>query len=212
MRKLPDLSVYLVLDRVLCGLVGMAETARLAVAGGATVVQLRDKGADTAAMVAAGREIQAALAGTGACFVVNDDVEAARALRADGLHVGQDDMSAAEARALIGPEMILGLSVENVGAARELDAGVVDYVGAGPVFATASKPDHKPPVGFDGLAAIVTASPVPAVAIGGLKARHAGQVFAAGCAGLAVVSEICGRGDPRAAARILAEAVREARG
>lgn len=212
MRLLPDLGVYLVLDRGLCAPVGMAETARLAVAGGATVVQLRDKDADTDAMVAAGREIQAALAGSGALFVVNDDVEAARILGADGLHIGQDDMSAVEARARIGAEMILGLSVETVAAARAVDAGLVDYVGAGPVFATGSKPDHKPPVGFDGLAAIVAAGPVPAVAIGGVKARHVTQVFDAGCVGLAVVSEICGRDDPRAAARVLADAVGKVRG
>src|SRR5437868_6771935 len=107
-----DLSLYLVLDPVLCAGIGMVETARAAVAGGATVVQLRDKHASTASMIETGRALKRALAGAKVRLIVNDDAEAAVALDADGLHIGQDDMDARTARRLIGPDMILGLSVE----------------------------------------------------------------------------------------------------
>ncbi|MCI5112713.1 MAG: thiamine phosphate synthase [Marivita sp.] len=207
MRCCPDLSLYLVLDPGLCAGVGVIATARAAVAGGATVVQLRDKAADTERMIETGRMLKAALAGTGAVLIVNDDVEAAIAIGADGLHIGQGDMAVAEARARIGATMVLGFSVETPALAASVDPALVDYIGAGPVFATPSKPDHKAPVGFDGLAAQVAASPVPAVAIGGLKAEHVAQVLKAGAQGVAVVSAICGQPDPKAAARALRDRI-----
>ncbi|MGP1395242.1 MAG: thiamine phosphate synthase [Inquilinaceae bacterium] len=206
-----DLSLYLVLDPDLCeprG--GMVEVARAAVAGGATVVQLRHKTASTEDRIAAGRALQVALAGTGARLIVNDDVDAAVALAADGLHIGQGDMSPVAARARIGDKAILGLSVETLAASRAVDPALVDYVGVGPVFATPTKPDHEIPIGFDGLARLVAAAPVPAVAIGGLKIDHAARVVAAGAAGMAVVSAVCAAEDPRAAARDLALALASA--
>ena len=202
-----DLSLYLVLDPGLCGERGIIETARLAVAGGATLVQLRDKDGGTVRMVETGRALKAALAGTHAKLIVNDDAEAAIAVGADGLHVGQCDLSVAEARARIGPDVILGLSVETLGQAAQVDPALVDYVGAGPVFATSTKPGHAPAVGFEGLAAMVAASPVPAVAIGGLKAQHVAQALAAGARGVAMVSAICGQPDPEAAARAISAEV-----
>jgi thiamine-phosphate pyrophosphorylase len=202
-----DLSLYLVLDRDLCGSLGMIETARLAVSGGVTMVQLRDKLATTEEMIATGRALKEALSGSGVPLIVNDDVEAAIVIGADGIHVGQDDLEAASVRRRVGSEMILGLSVETEALARRVDPAVVDYVGVGPVFATATKPDHKAPIGFDGLARIVAASPVPAVAIGAVKGAHAGAVFAAGAKGLAVVSAICGQPDSKAAARSIADEI-----
>lgn len=202
-----DLSLYLVLDPGLCAGIGMVETARAAVAGGATMVQLRDKTGDTARMIEAGRALKAALAGTGASLIVNDDVTAAVVIGADGIHIGQGDMSAAEARAWIGGEAILGLTVETPELAAAVDPAVVDYIGAGPVFATPTKADHRPPVGFDGLAHQIAASPVPAVAIGGLKIQHIAPTLAAGAGGVAVVSAICGQSDPQAAARSLADEI-----
>ena len=199
-----DLSLYLVLDPDLCAWIGMVETARLAVAGGATMVQLRDKHAGTTRMIEIGRALKQALHGTGALLIVNDDVEAAIAIGADGLHIGQEDMDALTARTMIGPDMILGLSVETEALAAAVDPALVDYTGVGPVFATPTKTDHKQPIGFDGLARLVKASPVPSVAIGGLKADHVAEVFAAGAKGLAVVSAICGTPDPEAATRRIA--------
>ncbi|MBX4889988.1 thiamine phosphate synthase [Rhizobium bangladeshense] len=206
-----DLSLYLVLDSDLCAGIGMIETARLAVAGGATMVQLRDKHAGTPRMIETGQALKQALAGTGALLIVNDDVEAAVAIGADGLHIGQEDMDARTARTMIGPDMILGLSVETAPLASAVDPGLVDYTGVGPVFATPTKADHKQPIGFDGLARLVKVSPVPSVAIGGLKAEHVAEVFTAGARGLAVVSAICGTADPEAATRRIAAEIRKVR-
>ncbi|OWV74561.1 thiamine-phosphate synthase [Rhizobium sp. R339] len=206
-----DLSLYLVLDPDLCAGIGMVETARLAAAGGATMVQLRDKHAGTARMIETGQALKQVLDGTGALLIVNDDVEAAIAIGADGLHIGQDDMDARDARQMIGPGMILGLSVETAQLAGAVDPDIVDYTGVGPVFATPTKADHKQPIGFDGLARLVQSSPVPSVAIGGLKAEHVAGVFAAGAEGLAVVSAICGVPDPEAATRRIEAEIRKVR-
>lgn len=205
-----DLSLYLVLDPDLCAGFGMIETAREASRGGATMVQLRAKSASTGERVAIGRELRAALRGSGVPLVVNDDVEAALAIGADGVHVGQEDMDPRALRSMIGPDMILGLSAETEVLARAVDPELVDYAGLGPVFATATKPDHRPAIGLDGLAGLVAACSVPSVAIGGLSAEHAAPVFRAGASGLAVVSAICGQGDPFDATRRLAEAIAEA--
>lgn len=211
MRKSFDLSFYLVLDPDPCAGFGLVETARAAVRNGATMVQLRDKKADTARRIETGRALQQALAGTGALLIVNDDVDAAVAIGADGLHVGQDDAAVGAARARLGPDKILGLSVETEALAASIDPALVDYAGIGPVFATATKPDHKQPVGMDGLARLAAACPVPAVAIGGLKARHVADVLKAGARGLAVVSAVCGTPDPGKAARDLSIAIARAR-
>lgn len=203
-RLLPDLAVYLVLDPLLCGgVAGMVRTATAAVRGGAGVVQLRLKDAGTADRIAAGLALKAALADSAAALIVNDDLDAALAIDAEGLHVGQGDLAPAAARARLGPARLLGVSVHSVATVRALDPGLIDYAGAGPVFATPTKTDAEAPVGWDGLARITAASPVPVVAIGGIKAGHAGPARAAGAAGLAVVSAICGQPDPEAAARAL---------
>ncbi|MFA1622992.1 thiamine phosphate synthase [Rhizobium mongolense] len=206
-----DLSLYLVLDPDLCAGIGMVKTALAAVSGGATIIQLRDKQAGTAGRVKTGRALKAALAETGALLIVNDDAEAAIAIEADGLHVGQDDMAARDARKQIGSSMILGLSVETEEMAAAVDPAIVDYAGIGPVFATSTKPDHKPPIGIDGVARRARACRVPGVAIGGPKATHAEYVLAAGAKGLAVVSAICGTPDPRQAAASITDAIRKAR-
>lgn len=207
-----DLSLYLVLDPGLCGETGMVETARLAAGAGATLVQLRHKHASTEEMIAIGRELKNALAGTGALLVINDDVDAAIAIGADGVHVGQSDMAAAAVREKIGPDMILGVSMGTEDLARAVDPAVIDYIGVGPVFATQTKSDHKTPIGFQGVANVVAVSPVPVVAIGGLKVQHVADVIATGADGLAVVSAICGQPDPAGATREIAAAIAEARG
>lgn len=206
-----DLSLYLVLDPDLCQRHSMIETAREAVAGGVTVVQLRHKHASTDERIALARALLETLQGTGAKVVMNDDVIAAVEAAVDGLHIGQGDMEPALARARIGAQMMLGLSVNTEGAAYLVDPAIVDYVGIGPVFATPTKPDHEKPLGFDGLKRVVAASPVPTVAIGGLKQMHIEPALAAGADGVAVVSAICGTDDPRQAARELWEHIRRSR-
>ncbi|QPB23285.1 thiamine phosphate synthase [Rhizobium sp. 007] len=206
-----DLSLYPVLDPDLCAGIGMVKTALAAASGGATIIQLRDKQAGTAGRVKTGRALKAALAETGALLIVNDDAEAPIAIEADGLHVGQNDMAARDARKQIGSSMILGLSVATEELAAAVDPAIVDYAGIGPVFATSTKPDHKPPIGIDGVARRARACRVPGVAIGGPKATHAEYVLAAGAKGLAVVSAICGTPDPRQAAASITDAIRKAR-
>lgn len=196
-----DLSLYLVTDPELCARHGLVETVVAAVRGGVTVVQLRDKHASDDEMIAQARRLKAALAGSGVPLIINDRLTVALESGADGLHMGQDDGDVAAARAALGESAILGLSVQNHEQLSRLDPAALDYLGFGPVFATSTKRNHATPLGFDGLAALVAASPLPAVAIGGLKAEHAAAVRAAGAKGPAVVSAICGQSDAEAAAR-----------
>ena len=201
MKPSLDLSVYLITDPLLCAGRGLVETALGAVRGGASVVQLRDKHASDAVLIEQGRALKQALTGTGALLIVNDRIHVALAIGADGVHVGQSDAAAATARAALGPDAIVGLSIQTPAHAETLDPEIIDYVGVGPVFATDTKPDHAAPLGLDGLARVCAASALPAVAIGGLKPEHVAAVFAAGAQGLAVVSAICAAADPEAAAR-----------
>jgi thiamine-phosphate pyrophosphorylase len=206
-----DLSVYLVTDAAQCQRLGVVETVAAALRGGVTAVQLRDKHASDAELVALGRTLRERMNGSGVPLIVNDRIEVAFAIGADGVHLGQSDAGVPEARERLGPRAIVGLSVQTVEHARALDSRVVDYVGIGPVFATATKPDHSPPLGFDGLAKVCAASPVPAVAIGGLGMEHLSSVLTAGAVGAALVSTICAAADPERAARALVEASRRAR-
>jgi thiamine-phosphate pyrophosphorylase len=152
------------------------ETARQAVAAGATVVQLRVK-APTGEIVVRGR----GFAELGVTFIVNDDVTAAVALGADGVHLGQGDAGAAQARA---SGLLLGRSVASLEEALAADA---DYLGAGPVWETPSKADAEPPIGLDGLREICAAVGVPVVAIGGIDASNAAGCITAGAAGVATI-------------------------
>ncbi len=156
------------------------ETARAAVEGGATVVQLRLKGASTDELVEAGRYF----CELGAVFVVNDDVEAAIRLGADGVHLGRDDPGAERA---VDKGLLLGTSAATVAEARAGERLGAAYIGAGPVWATPSKPDADPPIGLAGLAEICAAVSVPVVAIGGIDASNAGDCVRAGAAGVAVI-------------------------
>ena len=208
-----QLETYLVTDRGLCGARGVEAVVREAVAGGATIVQLRDPHAHTAQLVEDARALLRVLRPAGVPLIVNDRVDVALAAGADGVHVGQSDMSPADARALLGPGRILGLSISSLAelerAAEVLE--LVDYLGVGPIFATHTKPDAASPMGVEGLAAVVARSLLPVVAIGGLHAGNAAQAVRAGAAGVAVVSAICAAADPRAATRELAHVVHAAR-
>lgn len=206
-----DLSVYLITDAALCARAGLLETVAAALRGGVSAVQLRDKQASDAALIEQGKALKALLRGTHVPLIVNDRLKVAVAIGADGLHLGQSDGDVAEARAALGAEAILGLSVQSREQLKAPELSLVDYLGVGPVFATATKPDHSSPLGFDGLAAICAESPVPVVAIGGLSAEHAASIWSAGGAGMALVSAICTASDPELATREIAEAWRAAR-
>ena len=135
----------------------LAELARMVVAGGATLIQLRDKHGTTRRMIEEARAIKAALAGTGVPLVVNDRVDVALIAEADGVHVGQDDMRVEDARRLLGPRAIIGLSIKSVALANAAPIDQLDYVGVGGVYATTSKDNPNPPIGVNGLRAIVDA-------------------------------------------------------
>lgn len=197
-----DLSLYLVTDPRLCARYGLVETVVAAVRGGVTIVQLRDKQASDGELIDQARQLKAALAGSGVPLIINDRLAVAIESGADGLHLGQGDGDVVAARAAMGEQAILGLSVQNHAQLARIDPVQLDYLGLGPVFATSTKHDHAQPLGFDGLAALVAASPLPAVAIGGLEAQHVDKIRAAGAKGPAVVSAICGQADPEAAARM----------
>jgi thiamine-phosphate pyrophosphorylase len=206
-----DLSVYLVTDRGLSGVRGVKETVLAAVRGGATVVQLRDPDATTRDLVVEARALVGLLRPHSVPLIVNDRVDVALAADADGVHVGQSDMDASDARALIGPDRILGLSITEEADLDRSDLTVVDYLGVGPVFATPTKADAAPPMGMAGLKRIAARTGLPIVAIGGLHAGNAADALAAGAQGVSVVSAICAAPDPEAATRELAEIVRAAR-
>jgi thiamine-phosphate pyrophosphorylase len=136
-------------------------------------------------------------------LIVNDRIEVAVAAGAAGVHLGQTDSSPALARARLGPHAIVGVSIEEVGEIAAVDPGIVDYVAASPVFATTTKHDVKPPLGLGGLRAVRARTHLPLVGIGGIDARNAEEVVAAGADGIAVVSALMGADDPEAAAREL---------
>jgi thiamine-phosphate pyrophosphorylase len=164
-------------------LVHELETARIAVEGGATVVQWRLKDAPRVDVVERGRATRSLCARYGVPFVVNDDVEAALMLGADGVHLGRDDQGADLARE---HGLMLGLSAANVDQARGAEVRA-DYIGAGPVWETPSKPDADPPLGLDGLRELCAAVSTPVVAIGGVDASNAAECISAGASGVAVI-------------------------
>lgn len=199
-----DLSLYLVLDPGLCrGAEGMLRTTEEALEGGVTIVQLRAPTWKKRALAACARDLLEMLRPRGIPLIINDHADVAAAVGADGLHVGQDDLSSADARRIIGPDMILGLSAGNVDEVRGVDPALVDYLGIGPVWATATKKDAGAAVGLEGLASLSAASPLPVVAIGGIGASNAADVMRTGVDGIAVVSAICGQASPRTAAENL---------
>jgi len=159
-------------------------TAERAVEGGATVIQLRLKGVSTGMVVEWGRPLRELTRLSGLLFVINDDVEAAERLGADGVHLGRDDDGAE--RALAGG-LLLGLSAASEAEAVTAERRGASYVGAGPIWATPSKPDADPPLGLEGLARICAAVSAPVVAIGGVQASNAAACLAAGASGVAVI-------------------------
>lgn len=181
----------------------MLEIVRAAIAGGATMIQVREKESSTRAFVALGQAIHAITRAAGVPLIINDRVDVALAIEAEGVHVGQDDMPAALVRQLVGPQRLVGVSAETVAQARQAEEDGADYLGVGPVFATPSKADAGAPIGLEGLATIAQATTLPIVAIGGISHDNAAAVLQAGAWGLAVISAIMSAADPEAAARRL---------
>lgn len=195
-----DYSLYLVTDRTLSLGRSTVEVVRAAIRGGVSCVQLREKGCSTREFMDEARLLKALLAGTGVPLFINDRLDVALAVGADGVHLGQNDLPIADARRLVGNRMIIGISAESVADAIRAEAEGADYIGASPVFTTPTKTDTAPPLGLAGLRAIRRAVQLPLVAIGGINADNAAQVLRAGADGLAVVSAIVSAPCPRTAA------------
>jgi thiamine-phosphate pyrophosphorylase len=209
-----DLRLYAIVDPETAGGHALPDLARRVAAGGATRVQLRDKVHDTGPMVELARAVKAALP-AGVPLIVNDRVDVAREAGADGVHLGQEDMRVEEARAILGPVPFIGLSIKTVEQAQATPLGILDYVGIGGVFGTASKRNTSRPIGPDGLARIVRVfrdriGNFPMCGIAGITAANAAQVIAAGADGVSVISALALAPDPGAAARSLRAVIDDA--
>jgi len=202
-----DWSVYVITHRGAAGDRALPDVVRAAIRGGATVVQLREKRATTREMIELGRALLAVTRPAGVPLIVNDRLDVALAIDAEGVHVGVDDMPIALARRLLGPGRLLGYSPNTVETARRGEREGADYLGVGDVFGTPTKPDAGVPIGIEGLAAVAQAVKIPVVAIGGITVENAAAAVRAGAAGVAVISAVIGAEDPEAAARRLREAV-----
>ena len=181
--EVESLRLCLVTDRRLAGGLSVVDIALAAARGGATLVQLREKEATTRAFIEQARALKAALAPLGVPLAINDRLDVALAVDADGLHVGQDDMPVEEARRLMGPGKFIGLSITAVDQVRRPDAEAADYLGVGPIFAQLTKSDAAPPLGVEGLRRLRGLTGKPIVAIGGLTPDNSAPVLAAGSTG-----------------------------
>lgn len=200
-----DYSLYLVTDRSFLRGRDLVTAVLQAVAGGVTVVQLREKEASSRDFFQLALALKEALRPRHVPLIINDRLDIALAVDAAGLHVGQSDLPAKVARALLGPDKILGLSISKREEIQEgLEAGV-DYFGAGPVFATGTKGDAGAPIGLDGLHRLRQATRLPLVAIGGINAENLPEVQKTGVDGVAVVSAIMGAPDIEKAAQRMAQ-------
>jgi thiamine-phosphate pyrophosphorylase len=212
MRAPADLRLYAIIDPARAGGHDIVQLARSVASGGATLVQLRDKHNETRAMVAAAAAIKAALVPFNVPLVINDRVDVALAIGADGVHIGPDDMAPEDARRLLGPAAIIGLSVKSTAAAEAVPAALIDYAGIGGVYATGSKEQKTSPIGPEGLARVAEAlrqraPALPVCGIAGIDPTNAAAVVAAGADGIAVISALAEVPDPAAAARTLREIV-----
>ena len=206
-----DWGVYVVTDHDLVGSRPLPTMIAHALAGGASVVQLRNKHRPIRELYTLGVELYDLARAADVPFIVNDRLDLALALNADGVHVGQDDLPAEIVRRVLGPHRILGVSVATVAQAEQAARAGATYLGVGAVYATSTKPDAQAPIGLDTLAAIVQATPLPCVAIGGITLENAAAVMQTGVQGVAVVSAIMSAADPQQAARSLREIVQQHR-
>ncbi len=200
-----DYTLYLVTDRALMSAPSLEEAVRSAVAGGCTVVQLREKAIDSPAFLALARSVKSLTDELHVPLIINDRVDVALAVRAAGVHVGQSDVPAERVRALIGADRVLGVSVSTLGEARAALAAGADYLGVGAMFPTDTKADATA-VSLHEFAAIRAAAPLPVVAIGGVSERTAPVLGRAGADGVAAVSAILSAPDIAAAAARLKNA------
>ena len=204
-----DYSLYLVTDRHLSQGRSTVDVVRAAVRGGVTCVQLREKQCSTRAFLEEAWAVRRLLdeLAVRIPLIVNDRIDIALAIGADGVHLGQTDMPIGDARRLAGSLLTIGISAESVADAIRAEAEGADYIGVSPVFATPTKNDTAPPLGLAGLRAIRAAVSLPLVGIGGIKAVNAAEIIQAGADGVAVVSAIVSAPCPERAAADLKQRI-----
>lgn len=202
-----DCSLYLVTDRTLSLGRSTLDVVTAAVAGGVTCVQLREKNCSTREFISEAKILKNVLHTKRIPLIINDRVDVALAVAADGIHLGQNDMPIKDARKLVGASMIIGISAESVDDAVESENSGADYIGISPVFSTTTKKNIADPLGLEGVRAIRKAVQIPLVAIGGIDQQNAVDVIKAGADGIAVVSAIVSASSPETAARNLYQAV-----
>ncbi len=205
-----DLSIYIISDRSAGRGRAHEEVAAAAIAGGATVVQLREKTLPTRQFLEVAVRMRDVTRRAGLPLIINDRVDVALAVDADGVHVGPGDMTVAVTRRLLGPDRLIGASAGTVAEAVEAEQDGADYLGVGSVFATPSKVDAGAPIGTRTVQAIAQAVRIPVVGIGGITPDNAAAVIDAGAAGVAVISAVANADDISAAVRHLVDVVRAA--
>ena len=206
-----DYSLYLVTDRSLSRGKATLEIVKAGVSGGVTCVQLREKNCSTLEFIEEALFVKKYLKSCNIPLIINDRVDIAQAIGADGVHLGQTDMPLTMAKDILKDSMIIGISVESLEDAIRAEKDGADYIGISPIFATPTKSDTAPPLGLEGLKEISRAVLLPKVAIGGLNIENAGEVILNGASGIAVVSAIVSADDPRKAAEELSYMVKQAR-
>jgi thiamine-phosphate pyrophosphorylase len=210
-KRRMDYSLYLVTDRALSRGRSTLEIVRAAVRGGVTCVQVREKTGSTRELIEAARKVKTFLNSCGVPLIINDRVDVALAVGADGVHLGQSDMPLDVARSLVGDSMVIGISAESIWDAVEAQRGGADYLGVSPIFPTPTKTDTAAPLGLAGLQAIRRAVKTPLVAIGGVNRGNAAEAIRNGADGIAVVSAIVAAEDPEQAARAIRREIDAAR-
>ncbi len=204
-----DLRLYVITDATFRGRTH-EEVARAALEGGATVLQFREKRASTRALYETALRLRRLCAEFGVPFIVNDRVDIALAVDADGVHVGPDDLPVAVARRILGPHRIVGASAGTVEEALQAQEEGANYLGVGAIYATGTKPDAGAPIGPQALREIVRAVRIPVVGIGGISVHNLAEVIGAGAAGVAVISAVAAAEDMLRATRALRRAVDDA--
>lgn len=206
-----DYSLYIVTDRGLSSGRTTLEIVKAAVRGGATCVQLREKTCPTLEFIEQAQSVKEYLREHNIPLIINDRLDVAQAVQADGVHLGQTDMPFGMAKAILKDSMIIGISAESLEDAIKAEKGGADYIGVSPIFATPTKTDTAPPLGLEGLRKIRKAVRLPLVGIGGLNKDNAGEVIKNGADGIAVVSAIVAADDPEKAAGELKKIINQAR-
>jgi thiamine-phosphate pyrophosphorylase len=206
-----DYSLYLVTDRGLARGRSTLDIVQAAVTGGVTCVQLREKDCSTLEFIEQALAIKAILNARKVPLIINDRLDVALAVAADGVHLGQNDMPLETAKKIAGPSMLIGISAESVQDAVDAEKGGADYLGVSPIYATPTKTDTAPPLGLEGLREIRKRVKIPLVGIGGLNESNAAEVIRNGADGVAVVSAIVAADDPGTAAKTLKQIIAEAR-